>query len=176
MRKEFVVVLLAFAAATVPASAQQMGVRGGAIYHDMGTMDYGMAPQENDYATARRLIHFGKYAEAIPYLNNAHMEQPHKTDIIVYLGYAHHMTGDNDLALDYYRVALQEDPDHLLAREYLGELYLSLNYLPSAQEQLARLNQLCPSGCDERDALTKAIATYQASASAAPATPPKSSN
>jgi tetratricopeptide (TPR) repeat protein len=176
MRKEFVVVLLAFAAATVPASAQQMGVRGGAIYHDMGTMDYGMAPQENDYATARRLIHFGKYAEAIPYLNNAHTEQPHKTDIIVYLGYAHHMVGDNDLALDYYQVALQEDPDHRLAHEYLGELYLGTHFLSSAQGQLDQLARLCPSGCDERDALTEAIATYRAAASAAPATPPKSSN
>ena len=65
MRHEIAVMILAFAAASAPAAAQQMGVRGGAIYHDMGTMDYGMAPQENDYATARRLIHFGKYAEAI---------------------------------------------------------------------------------------------------------------
>jgi tetratricopeptide (TPR) repeat protein len=174
MRKEFVVVLLMFAAASAPASAQQMGVRGGAIYHDMGTMDYGMAPQENDYANARRLIHFGKYADAIPYLKNAHMEQPHNADILTYLGYAHHMTGDNDLALDYYQVALQENPDQLLAHEYLGELYLGMHYLSSAQEQLAQLTRLCASGCDERDALTKAIATYQASASATP--PPKSPN
>ena len=173
MRKQFLVVLMALA--TAPAAAQQMGVRGGAIYHDMGTMDYGMAPQENDYATGRRLIHFGKYAEAIPHLENAHTEQPHNAEILTYLGYAHQMNGDKDLAFDYYKVALQEDPDQLLAHEYLGELYLDRNFLSSAQEQLAQLARLCPSSCDERDALAKAVATYQAAASTAPATP-KSSN
>jgi tetratricopeptide (TPR) repeat protein len=175
MRKEFVVVLLALATAIAPASAQ-MAVRGAGIYQNgiAGQTGYGTAPQENDYANGRRLIHFGKYAEAIPFLNSAHLEQPHNADILAFLGYAHHMTGDNDLALDLYKVALQENPDHLLAHEYLGELYLSLNYLPPAQEQLARLDQLCPSGCDERDALAKAIATFQASASATP--PPKSPN
>ena len=176
MRNKFVVVLLAIAATSSPTFAQMGvgGVNNTAVFHTPSNS--GNQPQVDNYATGRRLVHFGKYAEAIPYLNSAHEERPHNADILVFLGYAHHMTGDNDLALDYYRAALQENPDHLLAHEYLGELYLSLNYLPSAQEQLGRLNQLCPSGCDERDALTKAIASYQPSASTAPPTPPKSSN
>jgi tetratricopeptide (TPR) repeat protein len=176
MRMGFVVVLVALAAVAAPASAQ-MAIRGAAVYHNGVVANAGYGDQqENDYANARRLIHFGKYAEAIPYLNNAHMEQPHKADILAYLGYAHRMVGDNDLAVDYYQVALKEDPDNRLAHEYLGELYLGLNYLSSAQEQLAQLTRLCPSNCDERDALTKAIASYQAAASAMPATSPKSSN
>jgi tetratricopeptide (TPR) repeat protein len=175
MRKEFVVVLLALCAATAPALAQNavrsLGNYQHGVVANTGTSDQ---PQENDYANGRRLLHFEKYAEAIPFLRRAHIEQPHNADILAYLGYAYHKTDDNDLALDYYHEALQENPDHLLAHEYMGELYLGLNYLPQAQEQLARLNQLCPSGCDERDALTKAIASYQPPASAAP--PPKSSN
>ena len=176
MRKEFVVVVLAISAAALPASAQ-MAVRGAAVYHNGVVANAGYGDQqENDYANGRRLIHFGKYAEAIPYLKNAHMEQPNNADILTLLGYALHMTGDNDLALDYYQVALQEDPEQRLAHQYLGELYLDRKFVSSAQEQLAQLAQLCPSGCDERDALTKAIATYQASASAATATPQKSAN
>jgi tetratricopeptide (TPR) repeat protein len=174
MRKSLVVIIVAFAAAAAPASAQ-MAVRGSAVYHSGVVANAGYGDQqENDYANGRRLIHFGKYAEAIPFLKNAHMEQPHNADILAYLGYAYHMTGDNDLAADYYQVALQENPDHLLAHEYLGELYLDKHMIASAQEQLAQLTRLCAAGCDERDALSKAIATYQASASVAP--PPKSSN
>jgi tetratricopeptide (TPR) repeat protein len=174
MRSTFVVVLLAVTAVAGPASAQMGtgGVTNTGVFRSP-TSD-GSQAQSDNYATGRRLIHFGKYADAIPYLNSAHEERPHNADVLVYLGYAHHMTGDNELALDLYRAALQENPDHLLAHEYMGELYLSLNYLPSAQEQLARLNQLCPSGCDERDALNKAIASYQPPAPASP--PTKSSN
>jgi tetratricopeptide (TPR) repeat protein len=175
MRKGFVVALLASAVAAAPAASQQMGIRGAAVYHNGVVANAGYGDQqENDYANGRRLLHFGKYAEAIPFLKNAHMEQPHNADILAYLGYAYHMTGDNDLAADYYQVALQENPDHRLAHEYLGELYLDKHDSASAQIQLGELVRLCPSSCDERDALTKAIATYQASASAAP--PPKSSN
>ena len=162
MRKRFVVVLLALATAIAPASAQ-MAVRGTGIYQHgiAGQAGYGTAPQENDYANGRRLIHFGKYAEAIPFLNSAHLEQPHNADILAFLGYAHHMTGDNDLALDLYTAALQESPDDLLAHEYLGELYLNKHNAASAQTQLAELVRLCPSSCDERDALTKSIGNYQ---------------
>ena len=131
-------------------------------------------PETDDYAMGRRLVHFEKYAEAIPYLARAHNERPHDADILAYLGYAHHMVGDDDVSLNYYQSALAEDPDHKLAHQFLGELYLSKRNLVSAQAQLAELARICPSSCDERDALTKSIANYQASASEVP--PPKSSN
>jgi tetratricopeptide (TPR) repeat protein len=131
------------------------------------------APEADDYAMGRRLIHFEKYADAIPYLTRAHSEQPHDADILAYLGFAHHMVGDDDVSLDLYLRALNEDADNKIAHQFLGELYLIKHDAASAQMQLAELVRLCPSSCDERDALTKAIATYQASASA---TPPKSSN
>jgi len=50
----------------------------------------------------------------------------------------------------------------------LGELYLQMNDLASAQGELTTLASLCPSGCDERDVLTKAIAAYAPPAGAAP--------
>jgi tetratricopeptide (TPR) repeat protein len=125
------------------------------------------APDVDDYATGRRLVHFEKYAEAIPYLVRAHDERPHDADILAYLGYARHMTGDDDAALDSYQRALTEDPDHKLAHEYLGELYLGTHNPTSAQGQLAELVRLCPSSCDERDALTKAISAYRSATPAA---------
>jgi tetratricopeptide (TPR) repeat protein len=124
----------------------------------------------DDYATAVRLIHHEKYAEAVPYLNRALQERHNNADVLNYLGYTHRMLGDYSGSLDFYTRALARDPDHKGAHEYLGELYLKMNRLGDAQAQLAELTRLCSDGCEEKDVLTKAIADYQL-ASAAPAIP-----
>ena len=139
----------------------------------------------DDYTVALRLIKHQQYADAIPHLNLALADKPKSADILNYLGYTHRMTGDFPGSLEYYKRALAIDPNHKGAHEYLGELYLQMNDLTSAQGELTTLASLCPSGCDERDVLTKAIAAYMppagaapvaaaapASAPAAPATPP----
>ncbi|RTL71245.1 MAG: tetratricopeptide repeat protein, partial [Hyphomicrobiales bacterium] len=66
-------------------------------------------------------------------------------------------------AYTFYRKALDFDPDHKGALEYLGELYVETGDLPKARENLARLEKLCPSGCEEREDLEKAIASAAAS-------------
>jgi tetratricopeptide (TPR) repeat protein len=123
----------------------------------------------DDYATAVRLIHHEKYAEAVPYLNRALAERPASADVLNYLGYTHRMLGDYPGSLDFYTRALARDPDHKGAHEYLGELYLKMNQLANARAQLAELTRLCPDACEEKDVLTKAISDYQLAA-AAPAT------
>ena len=124
----------------------------------------------DDYATAVRLIHHEKYADAIPYLNRALQLRPNSADILNYLGYTHRMLGDYPGSLDFYQRALARDPDHKGAHEYLGELYLKMHQLASARAQLDELNRLCPGGCDEKEVLTKAITDYQVAA-AAPTAP-----
>ena len=138
----------------------------------------------DDYTVALRLIKHQQYAEAIPHLNLALADKPHSADILNYLGFTHRMTGDYAGSLEYYKRALAIDPNHRGVHEYLGELYLQMNDLALAQNELTTLASLCPSGCDEKDVLTKAIAGYTppagaqpvaattpASAPAAPATP-----
>jgi tetratricopeptide (TPR) repeat protein len=56
-------------------------------------------------------------------------------------------TGDYKQAFTFYGKALDFDPDHKGAREYLGELYVMTDNMPKAREQLAILEKLCPSGC-----------------------------
>src|SRR5437764_3184750 len=124
----------------------------------------------DDYATAVRLIHHEKYADAVPYLDRALRERPGSADVLNYLGYTHRMLGDYQGSLDFYTRALARDPDHKGVHEYLGELYLKMNRLADARAQLGELTRLCADGCDEKDALTKAIEDYQLAA-AAPATP-----
>lgn len=146
----------------------------------MGSM--GSTAAFDDYQVAVRLIKHEKYADAIPHLNMALADHPQNADILNYLGYTHRMVGDYSMSLAYYNRALAIDPNHKGVHEYLGELYLQMNDMKSAQDQLTTLASLCPSGCDERDMLTKAIAAYvppaapaASGASSAPAPTPGSS-
>ena len=117
-----------------------------------------------DYATALRLMRSGQYEEAIPFLNGALSDQPHSANLLDKLGYAQQMSGDLPDALTNLQKAITIDPDHQSAHQHLGELYLAMHDTVSADAQMAELNRLCPDGCKEKDALTKAIAEYHAGA------------
>ncbi len=141
---------------------------GGAGSSGAGMMQGTSSMDEDPYYTAVRLIHHEKFADAIPYLDNALAARPKSATVLSYEGYAHTMVGDYGLAQDYLQRALASDPDHKAAHQYLGELYLAKHDASSANGQLAELTRLCPDGCDERDALQKAIA-----AAAPPAASPQ---
>jgi predicted Zn-dependent protease len=79
------------------------------------------------------------------------------------------MAGDLPDALANLQKALVIDPDHRGAHQHLGELYLAMHEPTSADAQMAELNRLCPDGCDEKDALTKAISDYRAGTATQPA-------
>lgn len=110
---------------------------------------------------AKKLIKNEKYKRAIGKLKKAKREEPHNADIYNYLGFAHRKSGDYEASGTHYQKALSLDPNHKLALEYQGELFLTLNDVVSAQANLAQLADLCPQGCNERDDLAKAIARHQ---------------
>jgi len=172
MRKFLLATTAATALLMLTAPSFSMGGGGGGGSGGYGGGMGAGTPAFDDYATAVRLIKHQKYADAIPHLEMALADRPHSADILNYLGYTHRMIGDYASSLDFYKRALAIDPDHKGVHEYLGELYLQMNDLPSAQAQLSTLANLCPSGCDERDMLTKAIAAYVPPATAQTAQPP----
>jgi len=102
----------------------------------------------------------GALAELTPLL-----ETHQHADIYNLMGFGLRKTGDYKQAYTFYRKALDFDPAHKGALEYLGELYVETGELAKARENLALLAKLCPSGCEEREDLEKAIA--QAAAKAA---------
>src|SRR5437868_2053805 len=112
---------------------------------------------EDPYRTAVRLIHHEKYAEAIPYIDQAAVDKPQSANVLSYAGYAHAKVGQYGTTLDYLQKALANDTDHIAARQYLGEDYLAMHNLTAANAQLTELARICPTGCDEKDALTKEI-------------------
>jgi Flp pilus assembly protein TadD len=112
------------------------------------------------YEQAEELIDDEDYAEAIPLLQQSIQEKGEYADALNLLGYANRKLGDKAKAMTYYTKALNLEPNHLGANEYLGELYLEMNDLPKAEERLAVLKNAC-GDCEEYDDLEDEIADYK---------------
>jgi Flp pilus assembly protein TadD len=115
-----------------------------------------------DLTSVRAKIKAQDYAAALAELRDL-AEDTQQADVYNLLGFTLRKTGDFKTSLTYYTKALELQPDHKAAREYLGELYVETGNMEKAKEQLAALSKLCPSGCEEREDLQKAINAKAAS-------------
>lgn len=119
-----------------------------------------------EYRQAVKLINKEQYSEAITMLLALNEQHPGNADILNYLGYAHRQLDQDDAAMDYYMQALAVKPNHKGANEYLGELYLKLGEVEKAEEQLAKLDDICTFGCSEYRDLKASIEAFKADQSA----------
>jgi tetratricopeptide (TPR) repeat protein len=110
-----------------------------------------------DLTGVRALIKAREFVKARDQLLRLAEAHQH-ADVYNLLGFALRKSGDYKTALTYYKKALDFDPEHKGAHEYLGELYAETGQLAKAREHLAILVRLCPQGCEEREDLEKAIA------------------
>src|ERR1700751_5896283 len=109
-----------------------------------------------DLTSVRAKIKAQDYAAALAELRDL-AEDTQQADVYNLLGFALRKTGDFKTSLTYYTKALELQPDHKAAREYLGELYVETGNIEKAKEQLAVLAKLCTAGGEEREDLQKAI-------------------
>jgi len=79
-------------------------------------------------------------------------------DVYNLMGFSLRKTGDYKQAYTFYRKALDFNPEHKGALEYLGELYVETGQVEKARENVVLLKKLCPTGCEELADLEKAIA------------------
>jgi Flp pilus assembly protein TadD len=115
-----------------------------------------------DLTSVRAKLKAKDYVAALTELRDL-AEDVQQADVYNLLGFALRKTGDFKTSLTYYTKALELQPDHKAAREYLGELYVETGNMEKAKEQLAALAKLCPGGCEEREDLQKAITAKSAS-------------
>ena len=94
----------------------------------------------------------GALEELIPMLPSTQHADVHNL-----IGFSLRKTGDYAQALTFYRKALELDPEHKGALEYLGELYVETGQLDKAREHVVLLRKLCPAGCEELADLEQAI-------------------
>jgi Flp pilus assembly protein TadD len=93
------------------------------------------------------------------------LETHQHADVYNLMGFSLRKSGDRKQAYTFYRKALDFDPEHKGALEYLGELYVETGQLDKARENLALLKKLCPGGCEELADLEQAVASAPSKAS-----------
>jgi tetratricopeptide (TPR) repeat protein len=117
--------------------------------------------RKSPLAPYHELIEAQDYQTAIDKLMAALAEEPDDADLLNLLAFSQRKLKQFDEAMVNYQRALQIEPRHLGANEYLGELYLQLDQPEQAEERLQVLDKACFFGCDEYDELKQAIEAYR---------------
>jgi tetratricopeptide (TPR) repeat protein len=110
-----------------------------------------------DYAAGAHAIEAKAWKSAIRLLSSASLRDTRNADIQNQLAYAYRNSGDLTLAFKHYNRALQLNPRHRGAHEYLGEAYLMIGNPAKAAEHLAALRKICLIPCAELGQLEKRV-------------------
>ena len=135
-----------------------MSVTSGPAFADGGGSG---SKRDSQLTPFKKLIDDEKYEMAISELKKALGESPDDADLLNLLAYSQRKLMRFDEALVNYQKALEIEPEHRGANEYLGELYLQLGQLDDALERLQVLDDACFFGCGEFDELEEEIKIYR---------------
>ena len=113
-----------------------------------------------DYERGRAALDRLDWKGAIAALESAARHDPQDAEFQNLLGYAHRNSGNMDAAFKHYFRALELNPYHRGAHEYIGRAYLMTDKPDKAVEHLKALERQCPDGCKERELLKRAIEEY----------------
>ena len=89
------------------------------------------------YDAARELAYAGKYRETLDVLDA--MSDANDDRVLTYRGFVHRKLGDAELGNAYYRQAIAQNPDNLLARSYTGQGFVASGDLVAAKAQLTEI-------------------------------------
>ncbi len=107
------------------------------------------------------MIKAKEFSQAIEALHI--LERTNQTaDLYNLLGFSWRNVGEYARSAESYRMALALNPDHRSALEYQGELFIRLGQIDRAKDNLRKLVELCPQGCEEREDLESALAEVKA--------------
>jgi Flp pilus assembly protein TadD len=130
-------------------------------FADPEDTDPDLAKRDEDYAAGKRAAERKDWAEAVRLFERTEKRYPEHADLQNSLGFAYRNLKQYDLAFKHYKRALELDPRHRGAHEYIGEAYLITGDLPNAQKHLAALREICLLPCEELSDLERAIAQYR---------------
>jgi Flp pilus assembly protein TadD len=120
-----------------------------------------LATRDEDYAAGKAAIDRKDWAEAARRFKLAERRNPDSADLQNYLGFAYRNQKQFDLAFKHYERAIEIDPRHRGAHEYIGEAYLMTGNLAGAERHLKALKEICLLPCEELKDLERAVAEYR---------------
>ena len=144
MKKILITILLSFIVSTSFSAGTDSG----------DETNYG-----KDYKSAVKLINKKKYENAIEKLMDlvdVSSSDFTKADVYNEIGFAFRKSDDFDNASKYYILALSENPNHLGALEYQGEMFVDLGQKDNALTNLKKLKELV----GEMNSYYKELNTY----------------
>ncbi len=114
------------------------------------------------YNKAYELVYEKKFDKSIKLLEKIAKRKDlgkKKADVFNLLGFSYrkHSEPDLDKAFEAYKFALESNPEHLGAHEYLGELYIVLGNMDKANQMLLKIEKIAGSDAKEYIKLKKAI-------------------
>ncbi len=107
------------------------------------------------YSQGWLLAKTGEYDWAITVLSA--ISNQNDPDVMNMLGYSNRKAGRLELGISYYAKALEQRPDFVRAREYLGEGLVAAGHVEQAKLQLGEIAKICGTGCAEYEDLQKVI-------------------
>jgi Flp pilus assembly protein TadD len=122
--------------------------------------DPDLSTRDADYAAGKRAVDKKAWAEAVVLFQRAAVRNPDNADLQNMIGYSYRNLKQYDLAFKHYNRAIELDPRHRGAHEYMGEAYLLTGNLEGARKHLKALQDICLLPCDELKDLERSIAEY----------------
>ena len=118
------------------------------------------------YELAEKHIYNKKYDKSLKLLKKLTKREDlgtRRADIYNLLGFSYRKLENPELDKSFaaYMMALELDPEHAGAHEYLGELYLMRDQKNQAKRMLSKLENLVGKNAEEYKDLLKAIENYQ---------------
>src|SRR4029453_19016160 len=116
----------------------------------------GLFDDKQLYEQGRALALAGRYAEALGALTA--VRNQNDSMVLTMIGYAKRKSGSFDEGMAYYQRALAIDPNNANTREYLGEAYVETGRMDLAKAELANVEALCGTECEQYQDPAAAIA------------------
>ena len=123
--------------------------------------DEDAAASDPDYKAGKEALQRKDWPEAIKRFTQVALRDPDNADVQNYLGFGYRNLGQLEPAFKHYKRALELNPRHRGAHEYVGEAYLLVGDLPRAEEHLAALQKICIMPCPELLDLEREITVYR---------------
>ena len=109
------------------------------------------------YDAVRSLAYAGRYLDAQGVL--AAMSDQNEGRVLTYKGFTERKLGNIDVAMVFYQKALDQNPDNILARSYMGQGLLEQGDKIGAVTQLREIQTRGGAGTWAEQSLSKAIAS-----------------